>query len=86
MRAGVSKGGIDLGLGKTASASTVNVGDSFSYELSVTNLGPDPALTAEVSDLLPSGVLFVSSSGPGTYEPTSGQWIFTPGNPGSVSQ
>jgi len=85
MRAGVSKGGIDLGLGKTASASTVNVGDSFSYELSVTNLGPDPALTAEVSDLLPSGVLFVSSSGPGTYEPTSGQWIFTPGNPGSVS-
>ncbi len=39
----------------------VNNGDNFTYSLVATNAGPDTAVGASVSDLLPSNVQFVSS-------------------------
>src|ERR1017187_3050528 len=75
----------DLAMGKTASTSTAKVGDVLSFQLSVTNLGPATATAAVVADVLPSGLQYVSSSGPGTYNPVTGQWNFVPGTPGSIS-
>jgi uncharacterized repeat protein (TIGR01451 family) len=75
----------DLAIGKTASTNAVTVGQVLSFQLSVTNLGPLTATSATVEDLLPSGLMYLSSSGPGTYNPATGQWIFSPGAVGGVS-
>ena len=48
-------------------------GDTIIYTLQVTNNGPDPATNAVVSDVLPSGVTYVSHSG-GTYDSGTGVW------------
>src|ERR1035441_7730660 len=75
----------DLAIGKTASTNAAKVGDVLSFQLSVTNFGPLPATAAVVADVLPSGLKYLSSAGPGTYNPVTGQWNFVPGNPGSIS-
>jgi uncharacterized repeat protein (TIGR01451 family) len=56
----------DLSIVKTASVVTnVNAGQSFSYNLAVTNNGPSSASAVSVSDVLPAGVTFVSAFGTG---------------------
>ena len=77
--------GTDLAIGKTASTNAAMVGDVLTFQLSVTNLGPASASSATVSDVLPSGLQYSSSTGSGTYNPTTGQWNFTPGAPGNIS-
>ncbi len=53
----------DLQLVKTASANPVLVGDPFSYRITVNNLGIKKANnTITVTDVLPAGVTYVSSS------------------------
>jgi uncharacterized repeat protein (TIGR01451 family) len=52
----------DLSIDKTDSADPVNVGDEFTYTLSVFNHGPNTANSVIVTDLLPSGTSFVSAA------------------------
>jgi uncharacterized repeat protein (TIGR01451 family) len=43
---------------------TVTAGQNVVYTITVTNVGPDPALNAVLSDPAPAGLTFVSSSAP----------------------
>jgi uncharacterized repeat protein (TIGR01451 family) len=52
----------DLSLTKTAPV-TATVGDTFTYTLTVVNLGPATAYTTTLTDTLPAGVTFVSAVG-----------------------
>ncbi|MFO1487032.1 MAG: proprotein convertase P-domain-containing protein [Verrucomicrobiota bacterium] len=56
----------DLSIVKSASADTVVTGSNFVYTLSVVNNGPGKALNAVVTDVLPAGLAYVSSSA-GTF-------------------
>lgn len=65
----------DLSVSKTVNHSTANVGDSLTYTVTVTNTGPDTASSVTVSDLVPSGVTYVSSTpSQGTYNSGTGLW------------
>ena len=55
----------DLSITKTDSADPVVVDTAFTYGLTVTNAGPDPASNIQVRDSLPTGVNFVGTSGIG---------------------
>jgi len=53
----------DLGIEKTALQASVIAGSLVTYELKVTNNGPDAALGVFVTDDLPAGLQFVGSDG-----------------------
>ncbi|MCC7201161.1 MAG: DUF11 domain-containing protein [Nitrospirae bacterium] len=57
----VSQGKADLSLIKTDSPDPVNVGQSLTYILNITNNGPTQANNVIVTDTLPAGVTFVSA-------------------------
>jgi gliding motility-associated-like protein/uncharacterized repeat protein (TIGR01451 family) len=67
----------DLSLTKnvvTGNTSPV-VGSQVSFELKITNDGPNNATGVQVTDLLPSGFQYVNySSSAGTYDSTTGVW------------
>ncbi|MEA5460972.1 hypothetical protein VB796_18065, partial [Arcicella sp. LKC2W] len=52
----------DLSLTKTVSNSTPNVGDNITYTITINNAGTSTATNVEVKDILPAGIVFVSSS------------------------
>jgi uncharacterized repeat protein (TIGR01451 family) len=52
------QGGADLQLSKTNTTGSVNVGDTVSFALAVTNDGPLDATGVEVTDALPAGLTF----------------------------
>ncbi|MFY7798296.1 MAG: DUF4114 domain-containing protein [Dolichospermum sp.] len=52
----------DLSITKTANADSVNVGGNLTYTITVANNGTSTAKSVFVSDILPEGVTFVSSS------------------------
>jgi uncharacterized repeat protein (TIGR01451 family) len=52
----------DLEISKADSPDPVTVGDNLTYTITVTNNGPDAAANVVVTDILPSGVTFVSAS------------------------
>ncbi|MEZ4886641.1 MAG: PQQ-dependent sugar dehydrogenase [Chitinophagales bacterium] len=65
----------DLQLTKTASVANADIGDSFSYTLTITNNGPANAGNVSVEDLLPSGLTFnTSSASLGSYNSNTGLW------------
>lgn len=64
----------DLSLTKTVSDATPVVGDTITFELTVTNDGTSQATGVTVEDLLANGYAFVSASGDGTYDDTTGLW------------
>lgn len=65
----------DLSLTKTVSNATPNVGDNVTFTITTSNAGPDAATNVSVSDLLPTGMTFVSSTpSQGTYNSTTGVW------------
>ena len=65
----------DLALAKSVSNPTPNVGDTISYTITLTDSGPDAATDAQVTDLLPAGVSFVSDTpSQGTYDAGTGLW------------
>jgi len=71
----------DLSLTKAVSDTAPEFGDTINYTLSLTNSGVSAqTATPEVTDLLPTGVNYVSHSGPGTYDEVTGIWA-----PGAVS-
>ncbi len=65
----------DLALTKTTSDPTPNVGDTVTFTVTLSDNGPDAATDAQVTDLLPSGLSFVSDTpSQGTYDPSTGLW------------
>ncbi|MDG3581874.1 PKD domain-containing protein [Galbibacter pacificus] len=65
---------IDLSLNKLVSKLLPDVGEEITFSLALTNDGPNEATNVEVTDLLPDGYTFVSSSGDGTYTDGTGIW------------
>ena len=65
---------IDLSLTKTSSTLSPSIGETFTYTVSVSNAGPNTATGVQVTDQLPAGVTFVSSSPAGVFNPTTGIW------------
>lgn len=65
----------DLSLIKIVSNPTPNVGDTITFTVTLTNLGPDAATNVQVVDLLPIGLTFVSAiPSQGSYDSTTGVW------------
>ncbi len=62
----------DLALTKTASQSTINIGDNVTFTLTATNNGPSTATSVAISDPIPTGFEYVSSSAGCVYTPSSG--------------
>jgi uncharacterized repeat protein (TIGR01451 family) len=66
----------DLALGKAVSDSTPNVGETITYTVTLSNIGPDSATNVTVQDSLPAGLSFVSATpSQGTYNNTNGVWM-----------
>lgn len=63
----------DLALSETASTTTPPIGGTVALTLTATDLGPLSATSASVSDVLPSGLSFVSASN-SSYNPATGIW------------
>lgn len=64
----------DLSLTKSVSNAAPTSGSTVSYTLSLLNSGPASASNVIVSDVLPTGFSFQSSSGYGSYDQATGQW------------
>ncbi|MER6096099.1 hypothetical protein ABT154_09605 [Streptomyces sp. NPDC001728] len=65
----------DLDVTKAADATTVTVGQTVTYRLTVHNAGPSPATGVTVADRLPTGLAFLSAdTDTGAYVPETGQW------------
>jgi uncharacterized repeat protein (TIGR01451 family) len=68
-------GSADLSLAKTVSNATPANGAAISYTLTLANAALSlPATGVTVLDALPTGVIFVSATGTGTYNATTGIW------------
>ncbi|MFD7495527.1 hypothetical protein ACFV8T_24435 [Streptomyces sp. NPDC059832] len=64
----------DLTVVKAADATTVTVGQTVTYRITVHNAGPNRATGVTVTDRLPDGLAFLSADGPGHYDPATGRW------------
>ncbi len=65
----------DLGLTQTISNPTPNTGDQVTFTIIAENHGPNAATGASVTDLLPPGFSYVSSSASvGSYDNATGIW------------
>ncbi len=65
----------DLSLTKTVNNATPVVGSQVTFEVVVTNNGPQDNTGIQVTDLLPSGYTYVGFTvSTGTYNPTTGLW------------
>ncbi len=65
----------DLSLEKVVTVAPVHVGDDATFRLTVSNAGPDTAGDVAVTDLLPVGLSFVSSTpSAGSYDQVTGVW------------
>ncbi|MBI3416570.1 MAG: DUF11 domain-containing protein [Verrucomicrobia bacterium] len=60
----------DLGVSKSAAAGVVLVGSEFTYSVTLTNLGPNPATNIVLKESMPRNVTFVSAT------PTRGLCFF----------
>lgn len=65
----------DLTVVKAADATTVTVGQTVTYRITVRNAGPNGATGVVVTDRLPDSLTFLSAdASSGTYAPATGQW------------
>ena len=65
----------DLALTKIANNPSLNEGDTLTYTITLTNNGPDTATGIEITDLLPTGVTYLSDTpSQGTYTSATGIW------------
>ena len=71
----LSSSKIDLELTKTVDETQPNVGETVTFTIDVENKGPNDATGVEVSDLLPSGLTYVShNADQGSYDSGTGVW------------
>jgi uncharacterized repeat protein (TIGR01451 family) len=72
----------DVSVTKSVNDPTPNVGQQVIFTVTVSDLGPDAATGVNVTDLLPSGLAFVSATpSQGTYDSSTGLWaVGTVGN------
>lgn len=66
--------GTDLQVVKTAVPSTPNIGDTVTWTVTVTNNGPNPASSIEITDILPDGISHVSDSTTISHGGAAGSW------------
>jgi uncharacterized repeat protein (TIGR01451 family) len=60
---------------KTAGNTAPNVGEQFSYDLIVANIGPNTATGVHVTDIIPAGLIFNRyTTSKGTYSSANGIW------------
>ena len=65
----------DLSLTKEVNISNPDYGDHVTFTVEVANDGPSTATTVEVTDLLPTGLTFVSAlASQGSYDEGTGTW------------
>lgn len=65
----------DLSVVKSADLTTVTLGQTVTYRVTVANAGPNAATGVEVTDRLPAGLAFVSATASrGGYDPATGRW------------
>ena len=64
----------DLSITKTPGISTAPIGQQITFTITVTNHGPDNASNVVVNDLLPNGLQWLSDTGGGAYDHTTGIW------------
>ncbi|MFJ9422137.1 CARDB domain-containing protein [Streptomyces sp. NPDC101249] len=65
----------DLAVVKAADATTVSVGQTVTYRVTVRNTGPNAATGTVVTDALPDGLAFLSAEpSTGAYDPVTGRW------------
>ncbi|MFM6079338.1 MAG: Calx-beta domain-containing protein, partial [Dolichospermum sp.] len=65
----------DLELTKTVSKNNPNIGDRITFDLTLTNKGPGIASGIKVTNILPSGLSFVSATAEqGIYDSLTGVW------------
>ena len=65
----------DLALTKTVSDPRPNVGDTITFTINLTDLGPDAATGVTIQELLPAGLTFVSGiPTQGSYDNATGVW------------
>ncbi|WP_292750273.1 Cna B-type domain-containing protein, partial [Methanobrevibacter sp.] len=65
----------DLMLIKNVDKANAKVGDNITFEIVVTNLGPDDAINSRAYDVLPDGLKFISCNVTmGSYDPETGIW------------
>ncbi len=62
----------DLVVTKTTSDDSVSVGQTLSYQITVTNQGPQPVIGVQMVDALPENVALVSAEGTSGREPIQG--------------
>jgi len=76
----------DLRLAKSATSGVVNVGQQVTFNLTLTNDGPDAATGVVVTDQLPAGLTFVSATPSiGTFDNATGLWTVGTLNNGQVA-
>jgi uncharacterized repeat protein (TIGR01451 family) len=74
----VSPQSADLALTKTVDNPTPTVGDTVTFTVTLTNIGPDTATAVSVQDLLPAGFSLVSATpSRGTYTGSTGVWALS---------
>lgn len=66
--------GADLSVVKSVSDETPDAGQTITYTVTVSNAGPAAATNVIVSDVLPSGLTYVSDDSEGAYNSESGMW------------
>ena len=77
----------DLSLTKTIDNASPNISDVVNFTIELTNNGPDGATNVSVSDQLPDGVSFLSSSATlGSYSSSTGIWTVGTVNSGAMAQ
>jgi len=86
-RSTISTREADLAVTKTVSDPTPNVGDTITFTVTVSNLGPDSANNVEITDSFPPAGLQLLSAVPsqGTFNTGTGVWVVGTVNVGQAA-